>query len=210
MVVEGSNVNFDGEGNFVGLLDANSIAVLIDHLVQTRGLEPARYIRPEPCPSYTASHAEGDVAMSQAIQHLTVIGAGVLGGQIAWHSAFKGKTVVAYDAFSRVAGEGQAAHAQYAADLPGRASAPRPRTSRPRVADLSYSSELASAVAKAELVIEAVPEVPEIKHAVYKDLAAAMPATGHPRHQLLDAAAARLRARPAAGRRSTARCTSPT
>jgi 2,4'-dihydroxyacetophenone dioxygenase len=54
MVVEGSNVNFDGEGNYVGLLDANSIAMLIDHLAQTRGLEPARYIRPQ-IPQYTNS-----------------------------------------------------------------------------------------------------------------------------------------------------------
>jgi 2,4'-dihydroxyacetophenone dioxygenase len=53
MLVEGSNVNFDREGHFVGLLDANSIALLIDHLVQTRGLEPARYIRPA-LPDYTA------------------------------------------------------------------------------------------------------------------------------------------------------------
>jgi hypothetical protein len=43
-----------GEGNFVGLLDANSIALLIEHLVQTRGLEPARYIRPA-LPEYTTA-----------------------------------------------------------------------------------------------------------------------------------------------------------
>ena len=54
MLVEGSNVNFDGDGNFVGLLDANSIVLLIDYLVQTRGLEPARYIRPA-LPEYTAA-----------------------------------------------------------------------------------------------------------------------------------------------------------
>lgn len=48
MVVEGSNVNFDADGNYLGLLDANSITLLLDHLVKTRGLEPARYIRPGP------------------------------------------------------------------------------------------------------------------------------------------------------------------
>ncbi|MGH8518734.1 MAG: 3-hydroxyacyl-CoA dehydrogenase NAD-binding domain-containing protein, partial [Panacagrimonas sp.] len=31
------------------------------------------------------------------LMHLTVLGSGVLGGQIAWHSAYKGKTVVVYD-----------------------------------------------------------------------------------------------------------------
>jgi 3-hydroxyacyl-CoA dehydrogenase len=113
--------------------------------------------------------------MPQPIQHLTVIGAGVLGGQIAWHSAYKGKTVVAYDPFPESLEKARLAHAQYAqiyqAELG--ASAADIEATRGR---LSYSSELASAVAKAELVIEAVPEVPEIKHAVYKDLAAAMPA----------------------------------
>ncbi len=52
MVVEGTNVNFDGEGNFVGLLDANAITLLIEHLVRERGLDPARYIRPQP-PDFT-------------------------------------------------------------------------------------------------------------------------------------------------------------
>jgi len=31
------------------------------------------------------------------LNKLTVIGAGVLGGQIAWHSAFRGKNVIVYD-----------------------------------------------------------------------------------------------------------------
>ena len=35
------------------------------------------------------------------LERLTVLGAGVLGGQIAWHSSFKGKTVVVYDPFPR-------------------------------------------------------------------------------------------------------------
>ena len=31
------------------------------------------------------------------IKNLTVMGSGVLGGQIAWHSAFKGKSVTVLD-----------------------------------------------------------------------------------------------------------------
>ncbi|TJY62274.1 2,4'-dihydroxyacetophenone dioxygenase [Sinimarinibacterium sp. CAU 1509] len=53
MYVEGSNVNFDAEGNYVGMLDANGITLLIDQLIKERGLEPARYIRPH-LPDYTA------------------------------------------------------------------------------------------------------------------------------------------------------------
>ena len=51
--VEGSNVNFDADGNYVGLLDANSITLLIDACIKQRGLQPARYIRPGR-PDYTA------------------------------------------------------------------------------------------------------------------------------------------------------------
>ncbi|WP_293387088.1 2,4'-dihydroxyacetophenone dioxygenase family protein [Nevskia sp.] len=54
MHVEGSNVNFDADGNFVGFLDANSLTLLLDHLVRERGLKPARYIRPQQ-PDYTAA-----------------------------------------------------------------------------------------------------------------------------------------------------------
>lgn len=54
MVVQGSNVNFDADGNYVGLLDANSIILMIEGLVRERGLKPARYIRP-PQPDYTAA-----------------------------------------------------------------------------------------------------------------------------------------------------------
>ncbi|MDD3761989.1 MAG: 2,4'-dihydroxyacetophenone dioxygenase family protein [Nevskiales bacterium] len=54
MYVEGSNINFDADGNYVGMLDANSITLLIDQLIRERGLEPARYIRPQQ-PDYTAA-----------------------------------------------------------------------------------------------------------------------------------------------------------
>ncbi len=52
MVVSGSNVNFDEDGNFVGTLDANSIMLGLDQLVRERGLDPAKYISP-PNPRYT-------------------------------------------------------------------------------------------------------------------------------------------------------------
>lgn len=52
MIVSGSNVNFDQDGNYVGMLDANSIVLMIDQLVRERGLDPAKYITP-PQPRYT-------------------------------------------------------------------------------------------------------------------------------------------------------------
>ena len=53
MVVCGSNINFDQDGNYVGILDANSISLLIDILIRERGLKPAKYITP-PQPDYTS------------------------------------------------------------------------------------------------------------------------------------------------------------
>ena len=49
------------------------------------------------------------------LDKLTVLGSGVLGGQIAWHSAFKGKTVVVYDIAPDALERCRTAHEQYAA-----------------------------------------------------------------------------------------------
>lgn len=104
------------------------------------------------------------------LRNLTVLGSGVLGGQIAWHSAFHGKTVVVYDIAPDALVRCKFAHEQYAAiylsDL-GASEADIAAT-RDR---LTFATDLASAVAGADLVIEAVPEVPEIKRAVYQEMA---------------------------------------
>jgi len=48
------------------------------------------------------------------LNRITVTGAGVLGGQIAWHSAFKGKTVVVHDISANSLDNCRAAHDNYA------------------------------------------------------------------------------------------------
>src|SRR5579872_4004336 len=60
MVVEGSNVNFDAEGNYLGMLDANTIVLMIDQLIREGGLKPARYIWPQ-LPECTAALSNGAV-----------------------------------------------------------------------------------------------------------------------------------------------------
>jgi 3-hydroxyacyl-CoA dehydrogenase len=109
------------------------------------------------------------------IHHLTLLGAGVLGGQIAWHSAFKGKQVVVYDLYEKGLAQCQADQQRYAdaysVDLG--ATAAELEATRNR---LSFTTDLAAAVARADLVIEAVPEVPEIKVATYTELAKYLPA----------------------------------
>jgi 3-hydroxyacyl-CoA dehydrogenase len=106
---------------------------------------------------------------------VVVLGAGVLGGQIAWHSAFKGKTVVVYDVSEHAIGLCRAAHDGYAAIYERElgAQAADIRVTRKR---LSYTTDLEIAVTDADLVIEAVPEVPDIKASVYKELSDLLPA----------------------------------
>ncbi len=105
------------------------------------------------------------------VNHLTLLGSGVLGGQIAWHSAFKGKHVVVYDISEEALAACRAAQAQYAAlylmDEIG-ASEADVAAARQR---LSFTTDLAGAVANADLVIEAVPEIPDVKTRVYQQMA---------------------------------------
>ena len=108
------------------------------------------------------------------IDRLTVLGAGVLGGQIAWHSAFKGKTVVIYDPFPDALEKARAAHATYAQIYKDQLGATDAEINATR-ARLTYAGDLKTAVTKADLVIEAVPEVPEIKTTVYREMARLLP-----------------------------------
>ena len=114
--------------------------------------------------------------MTTNVNHVAVLGAGVLGGQIAWHSAYKGKTVTVYD-ISDAALEGcRAAQAQYAAlYLTEEVGATEAEVAATRQR-LAFSTDLAQAVAQADLVIEAVPEIPEVKASVYQQLAPLLPA----------------------------------
>lgn len=105
-----------------------------------------------------------------SLQRLTVLGAGVLGGQIAWHSAFKGKQVVAYDPFPEALDRMRAAHESYAQVYRAQLGAGESQIAATRTR-VAYASDLATAVAGADLVIEAVPEIPDVKLEVYRAMA---------------------------------------
>ena len=142
------------------------------------------------------------------ITRVTLLGSGVLGGQIALHSAFKGKTVVVYDIADDALERCQAAHDQYAAiyqtDL-GATDADIAATKQ----RLTFTTDLATAVAQADLVIEAVPEIPDVKTAVYKEMAELLPAHTLSRPTARHSCRA-TSLRPPAVRRSSALCISPT
>lgn len=108
------------------------------------------------------------------LNRVTVLGAGVLGGQIAWHSAFKGKTVVAYDPFPEAIAKTRVAHETYARIYATELGASDVDLEATR-SRLTYLDQLGPSVAKADLVIEAVPEVPEIKTGVYQQMATLLP-----------------------------------
>ncbi len=108
------------------------------------------------------------------LDRLTVLGAGVLGGQIGWHSAFKGKTVVVYDPFPEALRKAAVAHDTYAQIYAAELGASPAHIAATR-ARLTLSGDLRAAVAQADFVIEAVPEIPETKTQVYREMAGLLP-----------------------------------
>jgi len=111
---------------------------------------------------------------SSNLDRLTVLGAGVLGGQIGWHSAFKGKTVVIYDPFPEALRKAAVAHDTYAQIYEAQLGASGADIAATR-ARLTLSGDLKAAVAQADFVIEAVPEIPETKTRVYREMAGLLP-----------------------------------
>jgi 3-hydroxybutyryl-CoA dehydrogenase len=112
--------------------------------------------------------------MTQRLDNLVLLGAGVLGGQIAWQSAFKGKSVVVYDLREEGLEQCRADQQRYA-DIYMRDLGATESMMADTRARLSFTTDLAAAVAEADLVIEAVPEVPDIKITVYQELAGYLP-----------------------------------
>ena len=108
------------------------------------------------------------------INQVTVLGSGVLGGQIAWHSAFKGKTVVVLDITDDALERCRIAHDHYASIYQTDLEATDADVAQAR-ARLRYTTDMANAVGDADLVIEAVPEIPEVKTQVYQAMAPLLP-----------------------------------
>ncbi|WP_217183721.1 3-hydroxyacyl-CoA dehydrogenase [Streptomyces sp. AC495_CC817] len=112
------------------------------------------------------------------MKNITVLGTGVLGSQIAFQTAFHGFEVVAYDidqpALDRAAERFRGLAARYVADAVDGASDGGADAAIDRI---RLSSDLADAVATADLVIEAVPESLDLKQGIYRTLAEVAPAT---------------------------------
>ena len=92
------------------------------------------------------------------LERLTVLGAGVLGGQIAWQSAFRGKTVVVYDLHEAGLRQCRTAQETYSHIYQQEMNATAEQMDETR-ARISFTTDLAASVADADVVIEAVPDI---------------------------------------------------
>ncbi|MEK5171898.1 3-hydroxyacyl-CoA dehydrogenase [Heyndrickxia sp. FSL W8-0496] len=107
-------------------------------------------------------------------QNITVAGSGVLGSQIAYQTAFKGFNVSVYDindeALERAKERINGLKEHYKKDL--NATDEEVNLAYERI---SFNSNLSKAVADADLVIEAIPEVVQIKTDFYNELGKVAP-----------------------------------
>lgn len=109
------------------------------------------------------------------IRNVTIAGAGTLGSQIAWQTAYKGFNVTVYDAFEQGIERGKKFHQQFAQifmSLRGASQKDIDQT----MARLNYTTNLIEAVKDADLISESVPENLEIKKGFYLELAKVAPA----------------------------------
>src|SRR5699024_1054720 len=107
-------------------------------------------------------------------QHITIAGSGVLGSQIAYQTAFKGFNVSVYDindeAIQKAKERIMKLKSRYQEDL--EASNEKVDAAYNRI---SFYSDLAEAVKEADFVIEAIPEVVQIKTDFYRELGKVAP-----------------------------------
>lgn len=109
-----------------------------------------------------------------SLNNVTIVGAGVLGSQIGWQSAFRGKTVTIYDLHDAGLQQCRTAQETYAHIYQQEMDASDRQLDETR-GRIAFTTDLAAAVAEADLVIEAVPEIPQVKIDLYSELAKHLP-----------------------------------
>jgi 3-hydroxyacyl-CoA dehydrogenase len=108
------------------------------------------------------------------IKNISVLGAGVLGSQIAWQAAFHGFRVTVYDIDASALEAARGKHRDFASYFQSRYHATEQEVQN-TFERLAYTTDLAAAVKDADITSESVPEVLEIKKDFYKKLAAVAP-----------------------------------
>lgn len=111
------------------------------------------------------------------INNVTVLGAGVLGAQIAFVSAFAGKKVVSYDINEEALAAGKKRFDSIGEQMKQELDAADDDSIAAAHAKLTQTSDLKEALADADLVIEAVPENLELKRKVWSEVGEYAPET---------------------------------
>lgn len=112
----------------------------------------------------------------QIIKNVTVLGTGVLGSQIIYQTAYSGFAVTAYDINDEALAAAKERLIGYSTIYPTEVAGADADKAAAVPGDVIYTADLASAVADADLVIEAIPEVLELKRSTYEELARLAPA----------------------------------
>ena len=111
------------------------------------------------------------------MQHVTVLGTGVLGAQIIFQSAYRGKDVVAYDISDQILAalpqRFELLKQYYRQDLSDVTEAKLEAA----IARIRATSDLADAVHDADIVIEAIPERLDIKQSTWEQVSKFAPPT---------------------------------
>lgn len=100
------------------------------------------------------------------IKNVTVAGSGVLGYQIAFQTAFHDYKVIVYDVNEEILNKAKAKFDALAADYKRDLKATDDQIKATQ-ANLSYADDLKEALAHTDLLIEAIPENPDIKTDFY-------------------------------------------
>ncbi len=107
------------------------------------------------------------------IENVTVFGAGTLGAQVAFQTAFSGFRVVQYDISEEALAAARERHRQFGRRFVKRGA------SEAAVAEaldrIRYTADLAAAVRQADITSESIPENLEIKQQFYRELAGLAP-----------------------------------
>lgn len=104
------------------------------------------------------------------LNNVTVLGAGVLGAQIAFVTAVAGKKVVSYDLNEEALAAGKQRFNAIGEQMKQELEAVNDETIAAAHANLTQSCELKEAVANSDLVIEAIPENLELERKVWSEV----------------------------------------
>ena len=108
--------------------------------------------------------------MTTRIEKVVVLGTGVLGSQIAYHTAYSGFDVTAYDISDEILEKARNGFAGLAARYEQEVEGASDGSTRAALARIRYSSRLEDAVRSADLVIESAPERLDIKRELFTRL----------------------------------------